>query len=206
MRATELNKKWKVGAKHALYIHDGHWYHCLTKFPGALFDKNGYILFATEDQYRASAYLKIYKEANQVSIKPPGISAIPGYVRVKSATVSEADVYAEELSDEGERRLRLHFESERKPQNAKAKKQSATSLVCEICGFSFLTFYGPAAAQYCEVHHLVPLKSLSRAARVKLNDLAILCSNCHRVVHLRYPPYELEEVRNMISQASGKGN
>ncbi len=48
MRATDLNKKWKVGAKHALYIHDGHWYHCLTKFPGALFDKNGYILFATE--------------------------------------------------------------------------------------------------------------------------------------------------------------
>jgi predicted HNH restriction endonuclease len=206
MRATELNKKWKVGAKHALYIHDGHWYHCLTKFPGALFDKNGYILFATEAQYRASTYLKIYNETNQVWIKPPGISTIPGYVRVESATGSETGIYAEELSDEGARRLRMHFESERKPQNARAKKQSALSLACEICGFSFLTFYGPAAAQYCEVHHRVPLKSLRRAARVKLNDLAILCSNCHRVVHLRYPPYQLKEVRNMIGQASRKGN
>ena len=40
-----LNEKWKVGAKHALYHKDGTWYERLEKFPGALFDPYGYILF-----------------------------------------------------------------------------------------------------------------------------------------------------------------
>lgn len=74
-----LNDLWKVGAAHALYIHDGHWYHPLTRFPGALFDRNGYILFNTEAEFRTSPFLNIGK---QVSIPKPGISAIPGYVRV----------------------------------------------------------------------------------------------------------------------------
>jgi predicted HNH restriction endonuclease len=45
---------------------------------------------------------------------------------------------------------------------------------------------------------LFPLKSLKGATTINLNDLAILCSNCHRVVHMRYPPYELKEVRDML--------
>ena len=37
-----LSERWGVGAAHALYIYDGHWYHQLERFPGALFDENGY--------------------------------------------------------------------------------------------------------------------------------------------------------------------
>ena len=202
IRAAKLNRQWKVGAKHALYIHDGHWYHLLKEFPGALFDDNGYILFSTEDEYRASPHLAIYEKTNQVSIKQPGISAIPGYVRVVGGKFSDVDFHFDALSKEGEKRLRLHLYSERKPQNVKAKKQSASSLNCEICGFSFLHFYGKVAESFCEVHHLVPLKSLKVATEIKLDDLAILCSNCHRVVHMRYPPYELKEVRDMLDSFS----
>lgn len=198
MRANELNKRWKVGAKHALYIHDGHWYHCLKEFPGALFDDNGYILFSTEDEFKTCPSLAIYEKTNQVSIKQPGISAISGYVRVISEKPPDIDIHPDSLSKEGEKRLRLHLDSERKPQNVKAKKQSAASLNCEICGFSFLHFYGHVAGDYCEVHHLIPLKSLKGATPINLNDLAILCSNCHRVVHMRYPPYGLQEVRDML--------
>ena len=198
MRATELNKQWKVGAKHALYIHDGHWYHCLKRFPGALFDDNGYILFSTEDEYRACPDLTIYETTNQVSIRQPGISAIPGYIRVTNEKAPDVDIHSDSLAKEGEKRLRLHLYNERKPQNVKAKKQSVSSLNCEICGFSFLHFYGQEAGNYCEVHHLIPLKGLKCATEINLNDLAILCSNCHRVVHMRYPPYELKEVRDML--------
>ena len=198
MRAAELNRQWKVGTKHALYIHDGHWYHLLKEFPGALFDDNGYILFSTEGEYKACPHLAIYEKTNQVSIKQPGISAIPGYVRVISEKSPDVDIHSDSLSKEGEKRLRLHLFSERKPQNVKAKKQSASSLNCEICGFSFLHCYGQVAETFCEVHHLIPLKSLKEATEINLDDLAILCSNCHRVVHLRYPPFELKEVRDML--------
>ena len=74
-----LNKVWKVGARHALYHKDGHWYNNLQYFPGAYFDPNGYVIFKTEKDYTSCQYLKIGKETNV----PKGISSIPGYVRIK---------------------------------------------------------------------------------------------------------------------------
>jgi len=73
-----LNKLWQVRAKHALYREDGKWYHQLTDFPGALFDANGYIVFATERDYLNCSYLQIKKDLHV----PEGISSIPGYIRV----------------------------------------------------------------------------------------------------------------------------
>jgi 5-methylcytosine-specific restriction enzyme A len=72
-----LNEAWQVGAKHALYREDGKWYHQLRDFPGALFDRNGYILFATEDEYEKCPHVQIQQDVHI----PNGISSIPGYVR-----------------------------------------------------------------------------------------------------------------------------
>jgi len=74
-----LNREWKVNARHALYRQDGRWYHQLEQFPGALFDDRGYILFRTRDEYLRCRYLAIGDEVNVRR----GISAIPGYVRVR---------------------------------------------------------------------------------------------------------------------------
>jgi 5-methylcytosine-specific restriction protein A len=75
----KLNEEWNVGAKHALYREDGGWYHLLKKFPAALFDANGYIIFKTKNDYLKNEYLQI-TEALHVR---GGISTIPGYVNVK---------------------------------------------------------------------------------------------------------------------------
>lgn len=75
-----LNHLWDVRAAHALYIHDGHWYHQLKSFPGALFDRHGYVRFETEAEYRSCPYLQIGK---QISV-PKRISSIPGYIKVRS--------------------------------------------------------------------------------------------------------------------------
>lgn len=72
-----LNEQWKVGARHALYHRDGHWYNNLERFPGALFDPDGYVVFKNEEEYQTSPYLRIGKETNV----PNGISNIPGYVK-----------------------------------------------------------------------------------------------------------------------------
>lgn len=76
-----LNWKWGVVAKHALYRENGRWYHILQRFPGALFDAHGYIVFQTEREFRNCPHLSIGAEVN---IRDPrGISAIQGYVRVQ---------------------------------------------------------------------------------------------------------------------------
>jgi 5-methylcytosine-specific restriction protein A len=202
-----LNDLWKVGAVHALYIHDGHWYHHLKRFPGALFDRNGYVVFKTEQEFLISPHLNIKK---QVSIPKPGISAIPGYVRVvPSSKISspfdapalDVDIHATAPSWlEGRQRLVQHLERERNQTLVRKKKKHASSLRCEACAFSFSAAYGECAAEYCELHHLVPFAQIELAAQTRLQDLAILCANCHRVVHLRNPPHTLEEVRNMLTR------
>jgi hypothetical protein len=77
-KAARLNEAWGVNAAQVRYSHDGHWYATLAHFPAALFDDHGYLLFATEEEYRSSP-ISIGK---QVSVPKPGISAVPGYVRV----------------------------------------------------------------------------------------------------------------------------
>jgi len=73
-----LNNLWGVNAKHALYREDGKWYHHLTQFPGALFDKHGYIMFTTSDEYKTSPYLQHTQDLHV----PEGISQIPGYKKI----------------------------------------------------------------------------------------------------------------------------
>jgi hypothetical protein len=77
-----LNKEWKVGARHALYHKDGTFYENLERFPGALFDPDGYILFKTEEDYRHCKYFIITEKTNAHR----GIHSIPGYIRVNRKT------------------------------------------------------------------------------------------------------------------------
>lgn len=73
-----LNEKWGIGAAHALYHKDGTWFNVLERFPGALCDPNGYVLFATKREYEESRDLKIGQRTNV----PGGISKLSSYVRM----------------------------------------------------------------------------------------------------------------------------
>jgi hypothetical protein len=197
-KAERLCARWGVDAKQARYSDDGHWYATLTRFPAALVDAHGYLCFANEEEYRR-APISIGK---QISVRKPGISALPGYVHVGSSepTVSvDVDIHAK-VVEEGGRRLVLHLQRERNRRVVLRKKKQAASLDCEVCGFSFGRGYGSDAVEYCEVHHLVPLAKAAEGFRTRLEDLAIVCANCHRVIHLRNPPYELADVRKMVGR------
>ncbi|MCB1591160.1 MAG: hypothetical protein KDI90_01790 [Alphaproteobacteria bacterium] len=79
LSGKKLNKEWGVGAIHSLYRKTGDWYNNLEKFPGALFDSAGYVVFETEKDFVNSPYLQI----GQTTHVPGGISKIPGYVQKK---------------------------------------------------------------------------------------------------------------------------
>ncbi len=198
-KAVRLNEAWGVGAIQVRYSDDGHWYATLARFPAALFDANGYVLFPTKEDYQTSPHIDIGK---QISIRKPGISAIPGYVRVADSDSSpslDVDIHTI-AATEGRRRLVLHLQRERNQTVVRNKKKQAASLDCEVCGFSFRRAYGSAASDYCEVHHLLPLSDVEHSTQTRIEDLAILCANCHRVVHLHNPPYTLTQVRGMLAK------
>jgi len=74
-----LNEKWHIGASHALYHREGTWFNVLERFPGALCDPQGYVLFANKQEYERSPHLKIGQHTNV----PGGISNLPSYVRME---------------------------------------------------------------------------------------------------------------------------
>ncbi len=200
-KAPRLNREWEVGAVQVRYRETGDWYATLTHFPAALFDAHGYLFFATEEDYRNSPYLYLNK---QIGIPKPGISAIPGYVQViGSDTAPKLDVDIHSFTaTEGRRRLVLHLQRERNQALVHKKKTQAASLDCEVCGFSFRHIYGDIAGSYCEVHHLLPLSGVEETTQTRLDDLAILCANCHRVIHLNNPPHTLNEVKAMLVKST----
>ncbi len=63
---ANLNREWKVGARHALYRENGVFYMPLERFPGAYFDAHGYILFKTEEEYRNCRHLTIGVRVNAI--------------------------------------------------------------------------------------------------------------------------------------------
>ncbi|MDX3182519.1 HNH endonuclease [[Kitasatospora] papulosa] len=53
---------------------------------------------------------------------------------------------------------------------------------CEVCRFHFMDAYGPIGQNYIEVHHIQPLH-ISGPRETRLDDLALVCANCHRMCH-----------------------
>ncbi len=80
-RGQQLNDRWGVGARHALYHQQGKWFHVLKRFPGALMDEHGYVVFETEAEFRSTAGLQVKKEV----FCSRGISSLPKYRRFPEA-------------------------------------------------------------------------------------------------------------------------
>jgi len=70
---------------------------------------------------------------------------------------------------------------------------------CVACGRSLAEQYGPQVIGLIHVHHLTPLGTLRKRARVNpIRDLRPVCPNCHAVIHSTSPPRSIAEVRTMM--------
>ncbi|MFI3272048.1 MAG: HNH endonuclease [Pseudomonadota bacterium] len=110
------------------------------------------------------------------------------------------------LAIEGKTKLCLHIARERSQKLAQVKKKNILKktgkLECEVCGFNFKDFYGELLQEeFCEVHHRVPLSKLTESTEIVLDDLAILCSNCHRVIHRTNPIMNVESFSDSLRKA-----
>jgi 5-methylcytosine-specific restriction enzyme A len=58
-------------------------------------------------------------------------------------------------------------------------------LRCEVpgCGFDFEERYGELGRGFAHVHHLRPLSEATEPVQTRLEDLAVVCANCHAMVH-----------------------
>lgn len=81
----------------------------------------------------------------------------------------------------------LHRRRERNKSLAIQKRNSVLratgKLACEVCDFDFAAAYGQQGFGFIEVHHNVPLGTLTTERKTTLSDLACVCANCHRMLH-----------------------
>lgn len=88
-----------------------------------------------------------------------------------------------------------------------AKKRHGNT--CMVCGFDFARAYGALGEGYIEAHHLDPLSEHDpsewrKGIRTNVNDVAVVCANCHRMIHRRRPALSIDELRDRI-KAAGNG-
>ena len=114
-------------------------------------------------------------------------------------------VDAEQYVFEGKLLARIHHYLERNNEIIKLKKQWAYDtygrLHCEACAFDFHEFYGDYGQGFIECHHNIPLAELhiDETQTTALDDLSLLCANCHRMVHYKTPWETVAEIRYMIT-------
>jgi 5-methylcytosine-specific restriction protein A len=80
--------------------------------------------------------------------------------------------------------------------------RSGKALACEVCDFCFATQYGERGVGFIECHHRQPLSSLSPGTTTKLADLALVCSNCHSMLHRGRPWPSVEELRRALGRGT----
>jgi 5-methylcytosine-specific restriction protein A len=106
---------------------------------------------------------------------------------------------------EGKILTRKHLVRERSGSLPKKKKSQVLKktgkLECEACGFDFRKHYGEHGEGFAECHHLVPVSELRPGTKTRLRDLAILCANCHRMIHRSRPWLSLEQLKELIQVA-----
>ena len=114
----------------------------------------------------------------------------PFFVTNQQQSLKETSILIDEIESsdenltfsEGKLRLVAHYARERNSAVIKLKKQKAIAdniLFCEICNFSFTKTYN---IEFIECHHKTPISETGET-ETKLEDLALVCANCHRMLH-----------------------
>ncbi len=79
------------------------------------------------------------------------------------------------------------------------KRKQLDDFTCKICGFRL----NLNNKYVIECHHLSPL-SKKRTTITKLDDLISICPTCHRIAHMRTPPYTIKELIYIIKQSKSR--
>jgi hypothetical protein len=93
----------------------------------------------------------------------------------------------EEGVEEGAERvfLKLHKTKERNPgiiAQAKSRAREEGRFFCEVCEFNFETRFPVLGNGFIECHHKLPIAS-GGIRQTRVDHLALVCSNCHRMLH-----------------------
>ena len=103
---------------------------------------------------------------------------------------------------EGIEVFNLHKSYERSSELVTAAKakyaKEYPELPCAICGFSFAACYGKYGIGYIEAHHTIPVSEMQPGSTTRIEDLVMVCANCHKMLHRRRPWLRHDELKFLL--------
>ncbi len=81
----------------------------------------------------------------------------------------------------------------------KFKKENGR-LFCQVCGFDFEKIYGNIGKDFIEGHHTIAVSEMSTEHKTKVEDIAMLCSNCHKMIHKRRPWLTMDDINKLLKK------
>jgi 5-methylcytosine-specific restriction endonuclease McrA len=123
--------------------------------------------------------------------------------RIKADQLIENEMVFREGFAEGYMYEILHKVKERNKKLVAAAKLEARKkygrLKCQICDFDFYELYGEIGADFIEVHHTNPICETEGETITKIDELALVCSNCHSMIHRKRPWLNLSELKSIMN-------
>ncbi len=98
------------------------------------------------------------------------------------------------------KKYHYHLSVERQSKTARQVKK-AQGHRCKGCSKTMAEVYGAVGEGLIHAHHLTPFSQLEEGAVVTLDpekDFAVLCPNCHAIIHRMADPGDLEGLRQMV--------
>jgi 5-methylcytosine-specific restriction protein A len=147
---------------------------------------------------------------DEFATNPSRLRALAETIRLgRSAVEAQIAPNPDEIDEEtefpeGRVVFRLHRARERSREAVKRCKELARGdLRCRACGFDFAAVYGPLGEGYIECHHVQPVSELRPGHKTKPKDLALVCANCHRMLHRRRPWLAIDALLQLITRRTG---
>lgn len=107
--------------------------------------------------------------------------------------MDEAEAYL--AAPEGAEILRAHLKRERSRKLIQRFKKQLREFRCSICNFDFEQVYGDLGRGFIEAHHVIPISEMKSGDQTRIQDLVPVCSNCHRMLHRKYPALDARDLR-----------
>ena len=151
-----------------------------------------------QDSEDTKLYKKWKKYCEECGVEPTGGDKTFWILKDYEPKVSSSDEFAE-----GKKYYARHLAYERNHGAIKKAKElylQKHGSVCQICGFDFQATYGDVGRNYIEAHHTKPVSERDEEGEMtRIEDLVMVCANCHRMLHRRKPilkPQDLKKILN----------
>jgi len=179
----------------------GFWLHVLAGWAKNRDPESGNTAFVLRRPViQALTRLDILPRKERKKVAPDPVALASPTAKVIAAMLCNPEVQVNEVllaAMEGRHYLAERGFRQRNRLLIEAKKKQSDGK-CSVCGFDFKERYRGIEKDQLVAHHVKPIGQRRRASKTTLDQINLLCPNCHAAVHSEDPPLSADQLRKML--------